>query len=147
MAGRKKKTGIAFSAWDVDVFEDPKIERLIDEAGLAAFAVFFCVCQRIYAANGYFMPWRAEDAPRIRKAVCGSLDTSFVVEAVDKCMDLELFSADLYAEYGVLTSRAIQRNFCVVLPKRRRKEVAAEYWLLPPDESNGAVPVPLAQLE
>lgn len=146
MAGRKRKAGIAFSGWDVDVFDDPKIERLIDAKGIVAFVVFFCVCQRIYASNGYFMPWSAEDAPGIKKMTGGEIDSRFVVEAVDLCLDLGLFDSGVYLEYGVLTSRAIQKNYAVVLPRRRRKEVAAEYWIVPESDSGGAVPVPLAEL-
>lgn len=142
MAGRKKKAGIDFSAWDVDVFADRKIERLIDSKGLSAFVVFFCICQRIYATNGYYMYWTAEDAPAIKKTMGGDIDTRFIVEVVDKCLDLDLFTPELYALHGVLTSKAIQRNFSVVLPRRRRKEVVKEYWMLPDEDSGGAVPVP-----
>lgn len=147
MAGRKKKVGIDFSAWDVDVFADRKIERLIDSKGLSAFVVFFCVCQRIYATNGYYMYWSVEDAPTIKKTIGGDIDTLFIVEVVNKCLDLGLFAFDLYALHGVLTSKTIQRNFAVVLPRRRRKEVIAEYWMLADEDGSGAVPVPRAMLE
>lgn len=146
MAGRKKKTGIDFSAWDVDVFADRKIERLIDAKGPEGFVVFFCVCQRIYATNGYYMYWTAEDAPTIKKTVGGDIDTKFIMETVELCLDLGLFSMEMYALYGVLTSKTIQRNFAVVLPRRRRKEVVAEYWLLGAEDGSGAVPVPQAMM-
>ena len=147
VAGRKKKAGIEFSAWDVDVFGNRKIERLVDRLGLAAFTVFFCVCQRIYATNGYYMDWTAEDAPTIKKTVGGEVDTGFVVRVVDMCLDLELFAPELYALHGVLTSRHIQQNFAVVLSGRRRKEVVAEYWMLAEEDSSGAVPVPRVMVE
>lgn len=147
MAGRKKKAGIDFSAWDVDVFADRKIERLIDSKGLSAFVVFFCVCQRIYATNGYYMYWTAEDAPTIKKTVGGDIDTKLIMETIDLCLDLGLFSPDMYALHGVLTSKTIQRNFAVVLPRRRRKEVVAEYWMLEIDDGSGAIPVPRVMLE
>ena len=53
MAGRKKREGIDFSGWDVDVFEDEKIIQLVDRLGLNAFVVFFAVCQRPYGPRGY----------------------------------------------------------------------------------------------
>lgn len=56
MAGRKKREGIDFSGWDVDVFEDEKIIQLVDRLGLNAFVVFFAVCQRAYGARGYYLP-------------------------------------------------------------------------------------------
>ena len=146
MAGRKKKVGIDFSAWDVDVFADRKIERLIDSKGLSAFVVFFCVCQRIYATNGYYMYWTPEDAPTIKKTIGGDIDTRFIVAVVDKCLDLGLFAPEIYALHGVLTSKAIQQNFSVVLPRRRRKEVIAEYWVLSDEDGGGAVLGPRARL-
>lgn len=146
MAGRKRKYGIDFSGWDVDVFDDPKIEQLIDRMGLDGFVVFFCVCQRIYAGDGYYMPWSQEMAPGIKKALGGCVDSRFVMDVVDMCLDLGLFLSDTFAQYGVLTSRAIQRNYAAVLARRRCKNVAAEYWVLPKNESNGAEPVPLALL-
>ena len=36
MAGRQKE-GIEFSGWATDVFEDPKIDKLIDGQGVAGF--------------------------------------------------------------------------------------------------------------
>lgn len=147
MVGRKKKSGIDFSPWDVDVFADRKIERLIDSKGLRAFVVFFCVCQRIYATNGYYMYWTAEDAPTIKKTIGGDVDTRFIAEAVDECLDLGLFAPEMYALHGVLTSKTIQRNFSVVLQRRRRKEVVAEYWMLPDEDSGGAVPVPCVMMD
>lgn len=93
------------------------------------------------------MPWIAEDAPSIKRTIGGEIDSRFVVDVVDLCLDLGLFAPEKYAEYGVLTSRAIQRNYSVVLTRRHRKEVATEYWILPPDDSNGAIPVLLPELE
>ena len=104
MAGRKKREGIDFSGWDVDVFEDEKIIQLVDRLGL-------------------------------NSEVTGQ----YISDVVDLCLDLGLFHADTFAQYGVLTSRAIQRNFVVVLQRRRRKEVFRGIWLLSEAESGSAV--------
>ena len=123
MAGRKKREGIDFSGWDVDVFEDEKIIQLVDRLGLNAFVVFFAVCQRAYGARGYYLPWPAGEAVMIRRALGSEVTGQYISDVVDLCLDLGLFHADTFAQYGVLTSRAIQRNFVVVLQRRRRKEV------------------------
>ena len=41
MAGRPKR-GIAYAAWDVDIFEnDTKIDELLDAQGWTGFAIYF----------------------------------------------------------------------------------------------------------
>lgn len=137
--GRRKKDGMDYAAWDVDVFDDPKIMRLIGNEGSAGFLVFFAVCQRIYASSGYYIKWDEWDAPWVKRMICGEIEIAVVERVVERCLELHLFDPDVFRRCGVLTSRAIQRNFSLVLPKRRRKEVRADVWLLPPEESGGAV--------
>ena len=125
--------------FDVDVFEDEKIIQLVDRLGLNAFVVFFAVCQRAYGARGYYLPWPAGEAVMIRRALGSEVTGQYISDVVDLGRDLGLFHADTFAQYGVLTSRAIQRNFVVVLQRRRRKEVFRGIWLLSEAESGSAV--------
>lgn len=138
MAGRKPKTGIDYSSWDVDVFHDRKIEDLIDAKGPSGFAVFFAVCQEAYAATGYYLQWEPRDASGIKHLLRDGVDAQTVVDVVDFCLDVGLFDSKIYMQYGVLTSQAMQIRYTYVLAKRRRKEVVADWWLLRPDESGGA---------
>lgn len=141
--GRKPKTGIEYAGWDVDVFEDRKIQDLLDGCGVAGFTVYFALCQRAYATSGYYLRWEARDAIIIKHDLRDKVDEKTVRAAVDLCLDLGLFDAELYLQYGVLTSRSIQSRYALVLPKRSRKEVVAEWWLLSPAESKDARPMPL----
>ena len=138
---RRRKPGIEYSPWDVNVFSDPKIIRLLDSHGADGFLTFFAVCQNIYATNGYFARWGDGDAEQIVKMLYGKVTSDAVDGVVVRCLDLELFDAGVYRRRGVLTSRAIQRNFAEVLFRRDRKEVDAGIWILDPEESRGAIPV------
>lgn len=142
MAGRPKKEGIEFSGWSVDVFEDPKIDRLIDGQGIAGFTIYFYLCQRAYGLYGYYLPWTCDDAASIARRIGGGVGSKTVKDTVGLCLRVGLFDRMLFERHGILTSRAIQRGFTVVLKKRRAKSVIAEYWLLDADESAGAVVVP-----
>ena len=62
MAGRPKKMGIEYSGWDVDIFEnDTKIDELLEAQGWTGFSIYFYLCQRAYASEGYFgKDWSAQ---------------------------------------------------------------------------------------
>ncbi len=142
MAGRPPKEGIEFSGWATDVFEDPKIDKLIDGQGISGFAVYFYLCQRAYGLHGYFLPWTCDDAPTVARRIGGGVGSKTVQDTVGLCLRIGLFNNMLFEGHGILTSRGIQRGFTPVLKKRRVKSVIAEYWLLNSDESAGAVLVP-----
>ncbi len=142
MAGRPRKQGLEFSGWSVDVFEDPKIERLMDAQGVQSFVIYFYLCQRAYAQYGYYLPWSEEDAVIVARRLGGGVRSSTVREIVGQCLRIGLFDKGLYDRCGILTSKALQRGFAVVLPKRRVKDVVDDYWLLPEEESGGAIRIP-----
>lgn len=142
MAGRPPKRGIEFSGWSVDVFEDEKIDQLIDGQGLAGFVIYFYLCQRAYALNGYFLPWTCAQAAGVARRIGGGVGSKTVQDTVGLCLRIGLFDSMLFDRHRILTSRGIQRGFAPVLKGRRCKSVIAEYWLLPESESGGAVPIP-----
>lgn len=142
MAGRPPKQGIEFSGWSTDVFEDSKIDRLMDGQGLSGFVVYFYLCQRAYALHGYYLPWTGENAASAARRIGGGIRSKTVQDTVGLCLRIGLFDRMRYEEHGILTSRGLQRGFVPVLHKRRCKTVIAEYWLLDAEESAGAVLVP-----
>lgn len=142
MAGRPPKEGIEFSGWSTDVFEDPKIDKLIDGQGVYGFVVYFYLCQRAYNRFGYYLPWTDDDAATVARRLGGGVGSKTVKDTVGLCLRIGLFNKQLFEEHGILTSRALQNGFSVVLKKRRCKNVIAEYWLLDADPVVGAVLVP-----
>ncbi len=139
---RPPKEGLDYSEWDVDIFDDPKIDKLIDAQGCQGFVIYFYLCQRAYGTHGYYLPWSYDDAPTTARRIGGGIGSQAVRDTVNLCLRVGLFERSLFEGHGILTGRGLQRRFAHVLPKRRFKEVAAEYWLLRPDESAGAVVVP-----
>lgn len=141
MAGRPKE-GIEFSGWATDVFEDPKIDKLIDGQGVAGFTIYFYLCQRAFRSCGYFLPWTCDDAASVARRIGGGVGSKAVQDTVGLCLRIGLFDRMLYEGHGVLTSRGIQRSFVPALKKRRVRSVIADYWLLGADESVGLVFIP-----
>lgn len=146
MAGRPPKEGIDYSEWDVNLFDDPKIEQLIDAQGANGFLIYFYLCQQAYAQNGYYLTWGYEHSASSARRVGGGVSSKAVENTVRLCLRIGLFENSSFEGHGILTGRGIQKRFTRVLSRRRNKEVIAEYWLLPPKLSGGAVLVPKEEL-
>ena len=143
MSGRPKQ-GIDYAGWSVDIFDgDKKIDKLLDAKGWKGFGIYFFLCQRAYKVNGYFYEWGYDDCATTARKMGGGISSGTVKETVDYCLQVDLFDKRLFDEWGVLTSRGIQRRFWTVLSERRNKTVYSEYWLLKPEECKGLVKVNL----
>ena len=143
MAGRPKQ-GKDYSGWSVDIFDgDKKIDKLLDAKGWKGFGIYFFLCQRAYKVNGYFYEWGYDDCATTARKMGGGISSGTVKETVDYCLQVDLFDKRLFDEWGVLTSRGIQRRFWTVLSERRNKTVYSEYWLLKSEECKGLVKVSL----
>ena len=140
---RPPKEGIDYSEWAVDIFEDDKINAVMDATGCCGFVIFFYICQRIYGTHGYYLPWSPRSAVAVARRVGDVATAELVIKTVTVCLEEDLFDQALFEKYGILTSHGIQKRFSRVIPKRTNKTVIKEYWLLPPEKSGGAVFEPL----
>lgn len=137
MAGRPKQ-GIDFAGWSVNIFDgDTKIDRLLDAHGWVGFSIYFYLCQMAYKFDGYFYRWGYDDAVSTARRMGGGVSSGTVKETVAYCLQIGLFDERTFDEWGVLTSKGIQRRFCAAVQKRRIKSVIKDYWLLPDEESKG----------
>ena len=137
---RPPKQGIDYAGWDVDIFEnDPKIDTLIEAQGWLGFSVYFYLCQKAYASNGYYYPWSYDNSATTARRMGGGIRSETVKQTVDVCLRIGLFDRRLFDLGGVLTSRGIQRRFAHVVKnqRRKRKTVESEYWLLEAAETEG----------
>ena len=74
MAGQPKQ-GLDFAAWDVHILDDDeRFDVLIDAQGWSGFGVFFYICTKAYANNGYYYEWREKtSAAAIAKRMSGGI--------------------------------------------------------------------------
>lgn len=138
---RPPKRSLNYSTWDVDVLEtDQDIDRLIDAQGPAGFYIYFALCQRAYATEGYYYRWGYENAATTARKMGGGLSSAQVRAIVDLCLSLGLFDKGLFSEHGILTSRAIQSRYLDGIARRTGPiEIFLEYWLLDAKPSAGLV--------
>ena len=132
---RPPKSGLTYFPLDVDLFDDPKIIRLVeqnDTDGLAVYIAALCIIYR----GGYYT-----DLPRdllcaqIAKMI-GSrrLGARKVEEILRGAAALGLFFSP-ESDGKVLTSRSIQKRYAEITA--RNKVDTSKFWLLPSASSNG----------
>ena len=135
MAGRPKK-GIDYSGWDVDIFEnDTKIDELLDAQGWTGFSIYFYLCQRAYASEGYFYRWSYANSATTARRMGGGIGSETVKQTVAVCLQIGLFNKRLFDLGGVLTSKGIQRRFAQAIQTRRCKTANRDIWLLDDKET------------
>lgn len=145
MAGRPPKKGIDYAGWSVDLFDnDPKIDKLLEARGWVGFGIYFYLCQRVYGGEGYFYRWSYDDSATTARKMSFGISAGTVQETVGYCLHIGLFDKGLFDRQGILTSRGIQKRYCIAIKDRDVKTVFAEYWLLHEgEECKGLIKVPL----
>lgn len=142
MAGKPKRS-IDFAGWRADIFEnDTKIDELIDGQGWIGFSIYFYLCQKAYASDGYFYRWSYANAATTARRMGGGIRSETIKQVVALCLRIGLFDKRLFDRESVLTSRGIQRRYMVAIEKRSFKKVEEKFWLLNEDESEGVIVVP-----
>jgi hypothetical protein len=133
---RPPKAGIDYAGWDTSIFDtDDKIDALIDSQGIAGFTVYFYLCQKAYATNGYYLSWGCNQAASVSRRLGKGCSATLVQNVVEICLRVCLFDRELYESHAILTSRGIQRRYWAVKKDRSRNEMPTEYWLLGPSEN------------
>lgn len=141
MAGQPKR-GLDFAAWDVHLFDDDeRFDVLIDAQGWDGFGVFFWICTKAYATNGYYYEWREEtSAATIAKRMSGGIKSDTVNQVVKLCLRIGLFDNGL----SILTNKMMQERYMYAIEKRsvRGRTINRLYWLLKTEETKAYIVIP-----
>lgn len=145
MAGQPKQ-GLDFAAWDVHIFDDDeRFDVLIDAQGWSGFGVFFYICTKAYATNGYYYEWREKtSAAAIAKRMSGGIKSDTVKQVVQICLQIGLFDNGLFDRERILTNKMMQERYMYAIEKRskRGRTINKDYWLLKEDETKAYIIVP-----
>ncbi len=107
---RPQKVGLEYFPLDVDLFEDPKAEKITAEFGLVGDAILVRLLCRIYR-EGYCTAFDEDVARSIALKVGERELYATVIEVVEKLLQIGFFHDGLYRAYGILTSRGIQKRY------------------------------------
>lgn len=140
MAGQPKR-GLDFAAWDVHLFDDDeRFDVLIDAQGWDGFGVFFWICTKAYATNGYYYEWReGTSAATIAKRMSGGIKSDTVNQVVKLCLRIGLFDRE-----SILTNKMMQERYMYAIEKRsvRGRTINRLYWLLKAEETKAYIVIP-----
>jgi hypothetical protein len=128
---RPNKMGLDYFPFDVDFFEDLKIRKLIKYQGSNAIAIYAFILCNIYK-DGYYIRWD-NDLPFIISEQTG-YEESYIVQVINCCLDIGLFSKNLFDSERVITSFGIQDRYRKINDLCRRKSDISEYMLISSEE-------------
>ena len=125
---------LAYTYLDLYIWGNTKIRHLLRRRGPAAFAVYVAFLCLIYRTRWYI---KFDEEILLDVADMTRCDYDFVKQSFNDCLDLGLFSRELYERERVITSHGIQTHYEAVCCRLRRKaRVSGPYCLLTEDEKN-----------
>lgn len=134
---RPTKQGINYFPLDVDFLRDIKIRKIIRACGISATPILIDLLCNIYRDEGYYMRW-GEDEPFLTADNVG-VSEGAVIETVNKAVQVDFFDANMYKNYGILTSKGIQERFFAVVYKRKGVCYDARFLLISVSDVNNSV--------
>lgn len=131
---RPLKEGLDYFPFNVDFFEDDKVQLISSEFGVKAELVIIRLFAKIYK-NGYYCKWGEDQCLLFSKAMGVNIRSNWIREVVDGCVRRCLFDKGCYETSGVLTSTAIQRRYILAIKERKTVVLDRPHWLLSSDET------------
>jgi hypothetical protein len=128
---RSIKTGLEYFPFDIDLFNDLKVRKLIKAQSGKAVTVYACLLCSIYK-RGYYMQWDNE-LPFYISELTG-FEEVYIREVINSCVVFELLSKELFEEQGILTSRGIQERYTKICELAKRKSRIREFNLINSEE-------------
>lgn len=125
---RPLSRGIEYYPLDVDFLNDLKIKKIMKSCGPNSIAIIILLLGNIYGDEGYFMKWDEDVCFLVADAV-GAKEV-YVKEVLKKCLQVDLFSSELFKKYKIITSKGIQKRFFEITKRRKRENLINEYLLV-----------------
>ena len=115
------KTGIDY--FPLDCYTDKNIEIIEARFGLKGFAIMIKLYQMIYAEKGYYCKWNEETALLFSKRNCNlKAGENIALEIANAAIKRGIFSEEKYKQYGILTSKEIQKTYFEIVKRRTKEE-------------------------
>lgn len=121
---RPIKQGLDYFPLDVDFFQDLKIRKIIRVYGDSATSILICILCMIYKDNGYYIKWD-EDTAFIISEILNS-DEEKISLVVSKAIEIDFFNKEVFLKFSILTSRAIQKRFQLIVKNSKLKRSKIE---------------------
>lgn len=114
---RPNKQGLNYFSFDVDFFDDEKIEAISGEFGIKGEIVTIKLLCAVYR-NGYFILWSDMLKMKLLKNLPG-VSSELLDAILNRLVLWDFFDKSLFDSMGVLTSKGIQRRFFEATKRRQ----------------------------
>lgn len=122
---RTCKTGLDYFPFDIDFFEDPKVEFIAAKYGILGENVCIKLLCRVYR-NGYFLPWGEDETLLFTKRSVVEATYETVSGIIQELLKRGFFSQPHFEKYSILTSNGIQKRFLEATRRRKCVEMFKE---------------------
>lgn len=119
---------IEYYSMDTDFLSNIKIRRILRACGASSIAVIIHLLGNIYGDEGYYMDWNEDVAFLISDSL--GIKEGLVMEIVNKALQVDFFSKQMFDDYNVLTSTGIQKRYFKATEKRKKEGLKPELLLI-----------------
>ena len=126
---RLNKTGIDYFPFDVDFFQDEKVQFVSARFQLKGEITAIRLLCKIYR-NGYYTEWNDDTALLFAKSVGDGVQDSFVKDVVHELLKRGFFDKGIFERFGILTSRGIQNRYFEATKRYKKVEVIGDFLLV-----------------
>lgn len=117
---RPKEEGLKYFPFDIDFFNDEKIEAISGEFGIKGEIATIKLLFAVYR-NGYFIEWNEMLKMKLLKNLPGvSLD--LLEQIINRLVKWEFFDKNLFDSVKILTSHGIQKRYFEAIRRRRKSK-------------------------
>lgn len=117
---RIQKKSLSYFPFDVDFFNDDKIQLVSARFGVKGEIVAIKLLCKIYSTNGYFYQWGEDEALLFAKGVGDGCQHSLVIDIVHELVKREFFDKSIFDRFKILTSKGIQERYTTICKQLKR---------------------------
>lgn len=117
---RPIKQGLDYFPFDVDFFEDEKIEAISGEFGIKGEIVAIRLLSAVYR-NGYFIEWSEMLKMKMLKNL-PSINKDLLDQILSRLIKWKFFDENLFNSAQILTSTGIQKRYFEAMKRNRVRE-------------------------
>ena len=123
------KTGLDYFPFDIDFFNDQKIEFVTAKYGIEGEIIAVKILCKVYR-NGYYLKWGEDECLLFSKKVGDNISVELVDNVINELLKRSFFDEKLYKKYQILTSKGIQERYLEATKRRKEVTLFKEYYLL-----------------
>jgi len=123
---RTFKTGLDYFSFDIDFFEDEKVEFVSAKFGELGELILIKLLCRIYR-SGYFIEFGEDEQLLFAKRSGENITPELVKLVVDEAIKRNFFSKEHFEKFQILTSNGIQKRYFEATQRRKEIPLFREY--------------------